>query len=336
MSRLSTTLSGLVGLLCYGWIGTFSATSLYAQTLSFEEVGSITGAADIVELQGEYAYIAAGHTFTIYDLSNPSAPVRRGAYTFPEQIWGFKLTESRAYVGANFFGMGILDISNPASPTLIGSFKSPGQVKIGALFETTVALIDHMEGVVFVDLSDETAPSQIGTFFLEGYARDVVTLGSMAYAVDSPTGLYVFDLSGPGPWEPVGVLHAPSPPQRSTEVFDLSGGQGRRILCGVGGGALQVYDVTDPVTPVKVAAFDTPGRAQGVAINRNLAYVADGQAGLQVIDLSTPSAPRVVGGFDTARPARDVAARDSLVLVAVGDGGSVGEDREVLILLQRP
>ena len=52
MSRLSTTLSGLVGLLCYGWIGTFSATSLYAQALSFEEVGSITGAADLVELQG--------------------------------------------------------------------------------------------------------------------------------------------------------------------------------------------------------------------------------------------------------------------------------------------
>ena len=60
------------------------------------------------------------------------------------------------------------------------------------------------------------------------------------------------------------------------------------------------------------AAFDTPGRAQGVAVNRDLAYVADGQAGLQVIDLSTPSAPRVVGGFETARPARDVAARDSL------------------------
>ena len=247
---------------------------------------------------------------------------------------GFKLTESRAYVGANFFGLGILDISNPVSPTLIGSFKSPGQAKIGALVETTVALIDHMEGVVFVDLSNETGPSQIGTFFLEGYARDIVTLGSMAYAVDSPTGLYVFDLSGTGPWEPIGVLHAPSPPQRSTEVFDLAGGQGQRVLCGVGGGGLQVYDVTDPVAPVKAATFDTPGRAQGVAINRDLAYVADGQAGLQVIDLSTPSAPRLVGGFETARPARDVAAHDSLVLVIVGEGGAEDEDREVLILRQ--
>ena len=192
-----------------------------------------------------------------------------------------------------------------------------------------------MEGVVFVDLSNETAPSQIGTFFLEGYARDIVTLGSMAYAMDSPTGLYVFDLSGTGPWEPVGVLHTPLPPRRSTEVFDLSGGQGRRILCGVGGGGLQVYDVTDPVAPVKAAAFDTPGRAQAVAINSDLAYVADGQAGLQVIDLSTPSAPRVVGGFETARPARDVAASDSLVLVVVGDGESAGEGREVLILRKR-
>jgi hypothetical protein len=336
MSRLSRVSSCLVRLLCCGWISVFSATSLHAQTLSFEEVGSIRGAADLVELQNEHAYVAAGHTFTIYDLSNPSAPVRRGAYTFPEQIWGFELTESRAYVGANFFGLGILDISNPASPTLLGSFKSPGQAKIVARFETTAALIDHMEGVVFVDLSKETTPSEIGTFFLEGYGRDIATLGSMAYAVDSPTGLYVFDLSGTGPWEPVGVLQAPSPPQRSTEVFDLSGGQGRRILCGVGGGGLQVYDVTDPVAPVKVAAFDTPGRAERVAINGDLAYVADGQAGLQVIDLSTPSAPRVVGGFATTRPAHDVAARDSLVLVVVGDGESEGEDTEVLILRQQP
>ena len=335
MSGLNPTLSGLVGLLCCAWVSVFSATNLYAQSLSFEEIGSITGAADLVELQGEYAYVAAGHTLTIYALSNPSTPVRRGMYTFPEQIWGFKLTESRAYVGANFFGLGILDISNPGSPTLVGSFKSPGQAKIGALFETTVALIDHMEGVVFVDLSNETGPSQIGTFFLEGYARDIVTLGSMAYAVDSPTGLYVFDLSGTGPWEPIGVLHAPSPPQRSTEVFDLAGGQGRRVLFGVGGGGLQVYDVTDPVAPVKAAAFDTPGRAQGAAVNGDLVYVADGEAGLQVVDLSTPSAPRLVGGFETRRPARDVAARDSLVLVVVGEGGSEEESREVLILRQR-
>ena len=83
MSRLSTTLSGLVGLLCYGWIGTFSATSLYAQTLSFEQVGSIAGAADLVELQGEYAYIAAGHTFTIYDLSNPLGPRTPGRVHVP-------------------------------------------------------------------------------------------------------------------------------------------------------------------------------------------------------------------------------------------------------------
>ena len=168
MSSLGRTSRSLIVLLCCGWIGAFSATILYAQPLEFEKVGSITAAAEIVELQGDHAYVAAGHAFTIYDLSDPSAPVLRGTYTFPEQVWGFKLAESRAYVGANFFGLGILDISKPASPTLLGSFKSPGQAKIGALVETTAALIDHMEGVVFVDLSNEMEPSQIGTFFLEG------------------------------------------------------------------------------------------------------------------------------------------------------------------------
>ena len=239
-----------------------------------------------------------------------------------------------------FFGLGVLDISNPATPTLLGSYTSLGQTKIGDIYNTTVALIDHMEGVVFIDLSDEAAPDQIGSFYLDGYARDLVMFESMVYAVDSPTGLYIFDVSGPGPWEPVGILHAPSAPQRSLEVFDLSGGGGRRILCGVGAGGLQVFDVSDPTSPTKLATFDTPGQTLGVTVKGNLAYVADGQAGLQIVDLSNPSAPRVVGGFATERPARSVAVAGSLVLVVVGEGDYWGDDqydgadREVLILRQ--
>ena len=317
-------------LLWAGCIGFVGSSVLLAQTISFDLVGSIPGGGDLVELQDDLLYLASDKEFIVVDLSDQTLPRRLGTYMFPEQIWGFRLSNDRAYVGANFFGLGILDISERGRPELIGSYKSLGQTKIGAVVGGTAALIDHMEGLVFVNVSNESEPTQIGSYYLDGYARDVVISGSIAYAVDSPTGLYVFDLVGPGPWDPVGILHSPSSPQRSLEILDLPGGV--RILCGVGGGGVQVYDVTDPTAPTKVLTFETSGQANGLSIEGSLVYVANGSAGLQVLDLSSPTSPRIVAEFPTDRPVRDVAVSGSLVVLVVGDGEYEGHDREVIVL----
>ena len=340
MTHRPIAVFGATAVLCWGLGSVVTPARPIAQPPSFELVASMPGPADHVAVHEGYAYVSADKTFSVVDISEPTEPVRVGSHLFPEQIWGFRLSGTRAFVGANFFGLGVLDISDPAAPTLLGSFDSLGQTKIGDIFNTTVALIDHMEGVVFLDLADEARPEQIGSFYLDGYARDLVMSGSIVYAVDSPTGLYIFDVANPDPWEPVGILHAPAAPQRSLEVFTLSGGSGPRILSGVGAAGLQVFDVSDPAAPTKLAVFDTPGQAQSIAVKEDLVYVADGQAGLQIVDLSIPSTPRVIGGFETERPARDVAVAGSLVLVVVGEGDYWGDDqydgtdREVLILRQ--
>ncbi len=316
----------------FGGSHTAEVGSGSAQQVGHQLVGSIPGPADLVRAHRGHLYVSAGKTLMIYDVSDPAAAELQGSYTFPEEIWGFRLAESRAYVGANFYGLGILDISNPAAPSLVSAHKTLGQTKIGAVFDTKVVLIDHMEGLVMLDLSDETDPVAVGSFFLDGYARDVVTSGSFAYAVDSPTGLYVFDLSRPGPPEPVGVIHAPSAP-RFIEASSGAEGLAPRLVCGAGGGNLQVYDVSNPAAPVRAATFRTPGTAQRVALDGALAYVADGREGVQVVDLSAPAAPRLVGSYRTPRPARDVSVGETHVFVVIGaTGEDQGEDSEVLIL----
>jgi hypothetical protein len=109
-----------------------------------------------------------------------------------------------------------------------------------------------------------------------------------------------------------------------------------RMVFGPTGGWLQLYDVSNPETPVHATTYRTPG-GEGwlpggggggrLSLKGTLAYVADGKEGLQVVDLSTPSAPRPAGSYKTAAPARDVAVADSLVFVVVGN-------QEVLILRQ--
>ena len=325
----SRGVSVVTGLALLAGAGVLAPTAP-AQTATLEPVGVISGPAEHVRVQGDYAFVSHHTTFTVWDVSNPMAPRQMGSTELPEEIWGFRVRGDRAYVGANFFGVGILDLSDPAAPTLIGSHKTLGQTKIGAVYENRVVLIDHMEGLVMVDTSVETAPTAAGSFFLDGYARDVVTSGKMAYATDSPTGLYVFDLSVPGPPEPVGILHAPASP-RFIEV-QREEGEPSGILAGAGAGQLQIYDASNPAMPVKAATFETPGRASRVAMAGSLVFVADGEAGITIVDISTPSAPTAVGRFQTDAPTRDIAATDTHVFVVVGAGERQEGKTEVQIL----
>ena len=304
-----------------------------AQELSLVAVGEIPGPAELVRVRGDRAYVSGGHVFTVYDVSDPSGPVALGSHTFPQEIWGFRLTGDRAYVGANFFGLGILDVSGGGAPVLLSQHKTLGQAKIGATASGKVGIIDHMEGFVLVDISDETAPAGIGSFFLDGYARDVVTDGTLAFATDSPSGLYVFDLARPGMPEPVGVLHAPNAPRD----IDVSPGTAERptLIVGAGGGDVQVYDVSDPAAPEKVASVATPGRATRVSMNGDEVFVADSEAGVAVVDVSDPAASALIGTFATPRPARDVSADGSLVAAVVGDSEREGHDRWVMLFERR-
>jgi hypothetical protein len=278
----------------------------------------------MVKVQDRYAYIVADKTVSVVDISNPAAPRREGAYTFPDRIWGFSVAGSFVYVADDLAGFGILDVSNPAAPTLRGSFKTRGQAHGVAVYGTKALIADHMAGVVLVDASNPANPVAVDSFFLEGYPRDVVARGALAYAVDSPTGFYVFDLSRPGPLEPASALQS-----ANGRALGVSEAGAANIVCVAGGAALQVFDVTRPAAPVLTATYRTPGRPQRVSLQGSLAYVADGPAGLQMVDLSMPSTPRLVGAHATSAPARDVAIASSLVLVVVGND-------EVLVLRQTP
>jgi hypothetical protein len=314
-------------------IALWSAAAPLAQNLQFVQVSTIPGAADRLDVKGRFAYLAAGKTLTVVDVSNPAAPKRTGSYEAPEKIWGFRVVGSLVYLAADFFGLGIVEVSENGSPTLRGSVKTPGQAKNVTVVGTRALVADHMSGVDHIDVSNAAKPVTLGSFFLDGYARDVVSSGSLAYAVDAPTGLYIFDLSKPGPLEPIASVQSATAPGSILVVDDT--GRGHKLALMVGGGALQVYDVSNPAAPTRAAAFKTPsGRPLRATYSDGLAYVADGREGLQIVDLSTPSMPRLIGGFKTSNPARDVAVANSHVFVATAAGEREAEHGEVLVLRQ--
>jgi hypothetical protein len=299
----------------------------FAQPVALKQVGTFRVPADTVELRGSHAFVAGGRTLTILDLADPAAPKKVADYAFPEQIWSFRVAGSYAYVAANFYGLGVLDVSNPAAPKLRSSIKTPGQAKGVALVGTTAFVADHMSGVDVVDLSSLDKPTLRGSFFVDGYARDVAASSRFAFAVDAPTGLYVLDPARPGPPDAIGQIQSAAAPS----MIDVMEHGGRVIACLVGGGALQLYDVTDPAMPVHLASFKTPsGRPARIAIDGARGYIADGREGVQIVDLSNPASPALVGAFKTTAPARDVAVGGGLVVVATG----MGEGNEEVVILR--
>ena len=335
MTRTSMGLTAVLLMLCAGWLDFVAPARLVAQTPGFALVATIPGAADLVEVSDGRAYITSVRTLTVFDVTDAADPKRGGSYEFPEKIWGFQVVDTLVYAAVDFFGLAVLDASDIAAPSLRASVATPGQAKGVAVFETTALVADHVEGVNLVDLSNPTEPVILGGFYLDGYARDVTASGRLAYAVDAPTGVYVFDLSASDPLEPIGTVQSATAPS-SVEVPPVSSGETTDLVCMVGGGLLQVYDVSSPEAPGKTAELRTPGgRPRRVTLRGHLAYVADGPAGVQVVDLSTPSEPTIVSSYATPRPARDVAVTASHLFVAVGEEEG-DEDGAVLILQLSP
>ncbi|NOY96724.1 MAG: T9SS type A sorting domain-containing protein [Chlorobi bacterium] len=62
---------------------------------------------------------------------------------------------------------------------------------------------------------------------------------------------------------------------------------------------LTLVDISTPDTPVEISNFLLPNMVQGVTVNGNYAYVADGQEGLFIIDISDKNNPGQVGNLKT-------------------------------------
>jgi hypothetical protein len=333
-------------LLACGALLPWSGVALHAQTLKLEQVGTISERADIVRVQGTYAYLGAGQKFTIVDVADASAPKTRGSLTLPGIVSSIALSGSRAYVANGLSGLAIVDVSNADAPAVTGMFKTPGEaLRVGlGVGGTKAAVANRMSGLEVVDVSNAAKPVSVGSFYTDGYARDVAVLGDHAFLVDSTTDFAIVDLSKPG----LPSLSTQTLGEPSDNVVVEPSARGANTAYVMGRGMLQVYDLSNPAKPVKLTTYKIPGPpprcgappCASLAVQGSLAYVATASDGLHVIDFSDAAKPAVAVSHKTAGPARDVTVAGSLVFVAVGaatsGSGNASSGAGVVILRRTP
>jgi hypothetical protein len=157
----------------------------------------------------------------------------------------------------------------------------------------------------------------VTTSYDDGYYRNLKVWQERAYVVDSRRGLVVLELGGERPV--------------TTWVQSRGGAAGLHVegstaFVAAYEDGLQLFDLSDPDSPVLIGSTATAGSAWDVWAHDGFAYVADFNAGLTVVDVSPPAEPRVVTTVTWAKryqSAEIVRGEGSFVYVAAADHGLV-------------
>ncbi len=257
-------------------------------------------------ISGRHAFITTGEGLLVLDVGVSSTPALAGAYTF-DRVTGFGrdlvVEGDYALVGGGPHGLQVVDISDPVRPAVVSQIDTGGHTWAVALDGNYVYLADEYNGLRVIDVSDPLHPLEVGFYDVPGpyeFFHGVAVEDGYAYVADGgllETGLRILDVSDPAkPSEVAFLRHMPQGEGAlRSRVEDVAVAKGYAYVA-AGTAGLRVVNVSDPSAPVEIGYYDTPGRADSLAISGDTVYLVDGD--LRIVDVSNPRRPVEVGFYD--------------------------------------
>ncbi|MFZ9854243.1 MAG: immunoglobulin domain-containing protein [Limisphaerales bacterium] len=232
-----------------------------------------------VAVQGQYAFLGEEtRGLRIVDISNLSTP--KDVTVFPSQNWviGLALSGNRVFLTEYQYGLEIVDITNPTQPVALARYPVPGQARrVWADGDLAYLAIDRVPGELQVlNLVDPTHPEVLGSTEISPFARDFQGQGRYAFLASNSAGLQPIDLGDPR--NP--VAYAPIP---SGEAWGIEVSSDRAYQSGSQG--LVVFDISNPVQPVRMGTYPPIEPSGAAAIVGDLAYLTVGRSGVELVRL---------------------------------------------------
>lgn len=155
-----------------------------------------------VDVSGNYAYISAGDTLYVIDITNPANPITEGFIDIQSaNIISIRVVDNYAYVNGG--GLRIINISNPAIPVLTGSVNigNSNGLSINGMYAYLgngqyIGPWEYVERLNIINISNPSAPVLEHYYDTLDYIKDIDVVGEYAYVVGG-TGLEVLKVSDP-------------------------------------------------------------------------------------------------------------------------------------------
>lgn len=293
--------------------------------------------AHVVTWVDSYVY-AAGPAFgiQIVDLTDPDAPVA-GTLLMYGRPRDMLVTGNRLYCSE--YHLQVIDVTNPAGPAYLGFTFLPSGAYLPpdtggqemAVLGDLLLLADGLAGVqgflgVLADPVSVVSEWQGGE-----QADDLAVCGSLAVVARPGAGqTALIDFTGgnlvelPTRLRPASAVAAAAP-----LVYLVSTT-----------GSLEIFDLTNPSTPVTVSSLPLGVTAQSCALAAGHLFVAAGDDGVLPVDVSNPVSPFLRPVVDTPGFARRLAIVGGVAFVADGSAGlttiDVGDPGAATVIASAP
>jgi len=229
--------------------------------------------------------------------------------------------------------LAVLDVSDPGNPTMVGVSPVLSDIVRGVAASGYYAYTVSWDGCLSViDVHNPRRPSIVGTAWVEG--RDalwaVAVSDHYAYIAAGLAGMIVMDISDPKNVEEVTRCNSGSSGEqcdRLGETIDVfvQGHYAYVAARGIPGwdAGLSIVDISNPRSPAKVGAYQTPMPQDGLStwrtvfVSGHYAYVGD-YSGMRIVDTSDPSVPKEVGSYQTFGGVDDLFVSDQYAYLASG------------------
>jgi hypothetical protein len=250
---------------------------------------NMPGYADGVDLNGSYAYVAAGPAgLQVVDVSNRSNPQIVGSISLPGNADDVQVAGNLAYVSAGTAGVQIVDVTNPLAPSVVSSISTGDEVRKTVVSGGIAYVANGASGIKTYNVASPAAPVGLGTLSLSGFTKglDVDTSRGLLVAVGSG-GLFTINVANPLSPVLMGSLNW------GGDSRDVAL-QGNFAFVADINTSLTSIDISNPASPVMGTSTDLTlgGRLRDLTIRGNLEFGADVYfgKGVPIVDISTAPA----------------------------------------------
>ena len=249
---------------------------------------NIPGFANNVDVNGDFAYVAAGSTgLQVVDVSDRTNPVVVASQDTPGNANDVKVVGNTAFVADGSSGLQIIDVTDPLSPVIIGAVDTPGVAQDVVVKGSLAYVADGAAGLQIIDLTAQTILGAVNT---PGTASGVDVDTSIAVVADRGTGIQVVDISDPTKPLIVGSVD-------TGDAFDvvLNKDDDFAFVAEGSFNSFTSVDISDPTNPVIRATTNRAlgGLLRDVALSGGFAFGADifFVNGVPIIEVSDPANP---------------------------------------------
>jgi hypothetical protein len=274
-----------------------------------------------------FVYLACISRLLVIDASDPASPLLASELvTEPDDcVSDVAVQDNVAYLAMCTGGLQLYDVSNPYALIHLGGYPWPdtGEAKALAVRDNYVYVVDGYFGNLrVIEVSDPANPSLISVsdrpHSWEGLNNVCVT-GDFAYVVVGVTMPGDPDLIGVIDMVDISNPHTVNLFSGGDTFYEILSKGNYLFLPGRGSGNLKILDIADPLNPVEVSSYSSPGGFEDSYILGDYVFITVLYSGVQMIDVSDPESPSFVAEYAESGWWMEIYAEEDYVYVTKFD-----------------